>query len=305
MSILFAGSPENAAIVLAQLLEAGVEVSVVLTRADSPQGRKRVFQHTPVAEVAMRHSLPTIKSNIVDESVVAELSRYQVDAAIVVAFGVLLKQSAIDAIPDGWFNLHFSMLPKYRGAAPVQRALMNGEVETGVTLFKIDAGLDTGPVLASLPVTVSPDETATELLSRLSLLGATLVTECLPRIYSGFAALETQVGEATFAPKLQREDAFLSFRESRTETFNRYRAVTVEPGAWALLEGTPIKILGLKITGVDLGLEPGTFEMRDSRVLVQCSDGALEIQMIQPSGKGPMNASDWSRGFRGSNRFEG
>ena len=304
MSILFAGSPGNAAIVLTRLLESGVDVAVVLTREDSIQGRKKVLAQTDVADVAMRHAIPVIKSNVVDDKVLEELSAYHVNAAIVVAYGVLLKQPAIDAIPGGWFNLHFSMLPKYRGAAPVQRALLAGESETGITLFKIDAGLDTGPIAATLPVEISPDETSNDLLNRLSILGATLIGENLPRIQSGFLTLENQMGEPTYAPKLERKDGFLSFRDTRNETFNRFRAVTSEPGAWALMDTTQIKIHGLKFTSLRQAAEPGTVALVESKVIVQCLDGALEILLVQPSGKGTISAPDWFRGLRGEKKFE-
>ncbi|MEY3484228.1 MAG: hypothetical protein RLZZ218_1063 [Actinomycetota bacterium] len=147
MRILFAGTPSTAADVLEGLISSGHEIVAVLTREDSPVGRKKVLTPSAVAEVALAHGLPTIKANKVSSAVLAEISQYQIDLAIVVAYGVILRREALDAIPNGWLNLHFSKLPRWRGAAPVQHAIWSGDKETAVTLFKIEEGLDTGPVL--------------------------------------------------------------------------------------------------------------------------------------------------------------
>lgn len=304
MPILFAGSPDNAALVLSELLQKGVEVGVVLTRTDSPQGRKRVMTETPVAAVAAAHGIPIIKSNVVDQSVLDQVKGFGIGLAIVVAYGVLLKKAAIEALSIGWFNLHFSILPQFRGAAPVQRAIMAGEGESGITLFKIDEGLDTGPVVSSLPVMISPDETADDLLTRMSLLGATLIVESLPMLRSGLAKLTAQTGEPTIAAKLGRADGELSFQESNIKTYSRYRAVTSEPGAWSTIAGAAVKLLVLRYSNEELGLEPGELAIKDSKVLVQCASGMLELVQVQPAGKSAMAAGDWFRGLRSSRKFD-
>lgn len=304
MPILFAGSPDNAALVLSELIQKGVEIGAVLTRTDSPQGRKRVLTETPVAAIAAANGIPVIKSNVVDQAVLDEIKAQGIELAVVVAFGVLLKAAAIDALSQGWFNLHFSILPKYRGAAPVQRALMDGAAESGVTLFKIDEGLDTGPVVSTLPVMISPDETADDLLTRMSLLGASVIAESLPMLRSGIAKLTEQVGEPSFAAKLGRADGQLSFQESNLKTYSRYRAVTSEPGAWATIEGVAVKLIGMRFSNEDLGLSSGEISTKDSKVLVQCGSGMLELVQVQPAGKSAMAAGDWFRGLRSSRKFD-
>lgn len=303
MSILFAGSPENAALVLSELLDKGVEIAVVLTRTDKPQGRKRVLTETPVASLAKSKGIPVIKTNVVDQAVIEQIVDRGVELAVVVAYGVLLKANAISALSKGWFNLHFSLLPRYRGAAPVQRSLMAGDSETGVSIFKIDEGLDTGPIVATLPVLVEPDETADDLLKRMSLLGSTLFAETLPKLVAGIVELSPQRGEPSIASKLGRFDGLLSFQESNSKTYFRYRAVTSEPGAWANLGSQPLKIVAMKFSREDLGLEPGEFTLKDGKVLVQCGDGMLELLQVQPAGKSSMSAGDWIRGLREIRKF--
>ena len=304
MPILFAGSPGNAALVLSELIKKGVEVGAVLTRCDSPQGRKRVMTETPVASVAAANGIPVIKSNVVDQTVLKAIESHGIELAVVVAYGVLLKPPAIEALSKGWFNLHYSALPKFRGAAPVQRALMAGNSETGLTLFKIDAGLDTGPVVSVLPVLISPDETADDLLTRMSLLGATLIAEALPTLHAGLVKLTSQSGDPTYAAKLGRADGQLSFEQSNLGVYAQYRAVTSEPGAWATVDSVVVKLLVLRLSNEDLGLKPGTISIKDGRVLVQCAPGMLELVQVQPAGKSAMGAGDWFRGLRAIRKFD-
>jgi methionyl-tRNA formyltransferase len=259
---------------------------------------------TPVAAVASAHGIPVIKSNDVNQEVLEQIKSVGIELAVVVAFGVLLKSEAIEALSKGWFNLHFSILPKYRGAAPVQRALMAGETESGITLFKIDEGLDTGPVSSVLPVMISPDETADDLLTRMSLLGATLIAESLPMLHSGIAKLNEQTGNATLAAKLSRADGQLSFQVSNLEVYSRYRAVSSEPGAWATIDGVAVKLLSMRYSNEDLGLEPGELAVKDAKVLVQCEPGMLELVQVQPAGKSAMAADDWYRGLREIRKFD-
>lgn len=181
---------------------------------------------------------------------------------------------------------------------------MAGVSESGVTLFKIDEGLDTGPIVSTLPVDISHDETADDLLTRMSLLGATVIAESLPMIRSGIAKLTAQAGEPSFAAKLVRADGQLSFRETNVMTYARYRAVTSEPGAWATIDGVAVKLLVIRFSSEDLGLEPGEVATRDSKVVVQCATGMLELVQVQPAGKSAMAAGDWFRGLRSLRKFD-
>ena len=304
MPILFAGSPDNAAVVLSELIDRGVEIGAVLTRTDSPQGRKRLMTETAVASLAIAKNIPVIKSNTVDGAVIDQIKSYGIELAVVVAYGVLLKENAINSLSKGWLNLHYSVLPAYRGAAPVQRALMAGEVETGITFFKIDEGLDTGPIVSSLPVQIEPNETADDLLMRMSHLGATVIAEALPMLRAGFAKLSDQVGEPSFAAKIVRSEGRLSFQESNILTYARYRAVTCEPGAWSTINSQQVKLLVIRFTNEELGLEPGTIVSSGGKILVQCGAGMLELVQVQPAGKSSMAAGDWFRGLRESRAFD-
>jgi methionyl-tRNA formyltransferase len=298
VSILFAGTPQNAAVTLRELLVAGTPITLVLTRPDAPVGRKAVITPSPVASVAIEFGIPVIKSNVVGEAEIKEIRSHQIEFAIVVALGVLLKQDALDAIPKGWFNLHYSLLPRWRGAAPVQHALMAGDRETGLTIFKIDSGLDTGPIASSLATEVQPEETAGELLSRLTNLGVSLLLETIPRIEAGLVALEPQATTgATVAPKLAKVDGKIDLNRGSSEVSNQVRGVTPEPGAWTSFGDQPLKLISVRES--QLQMEVGELTNKDGRIYVGCKSGALELLEVQPSGKNRMASADWYRGLQG------
>jgi methionyl-tRNA formyltransferase len=298
VSILFAGTPQNAAVTLRELLVAGTPISLVLTRPDAPVGRKAVITPSPVAIVAYEFSIPVIKSNVVGEAEIREIRSNQIEFAIVVALGVLLKQDALDALPKGWFNLHYSLLPRWRGAAPVQHALMAGDRETGLTIFKIDSGLDTGPIASSLATEVQPEETAGELLSRLTSLGVSLLLETIPRIEARLVDLEPQATTgATLAPKLAKVDGKIDLNRGSNEVSNQVRGVTPEPGAWIQFGDQPLKLISVRESQSQL--EVGQLSTKDGRIYVGCKSGALELLEVQPSGKNRMASADWYRGLQG------
>ncbi len=297
MRILFAGTPSTAADVLEGLISSGHEIVAVLTREDSPVGRKKVLTPSAVAEVALAHGLPTIKANKVSSAVLAEISQYQIDLAIVVAYGVILRREALDAIPNGWLNLHFSKLPRWRGAAPVQHAIWSGDKETAVTLFKIEEGLDTGPVLGLAESVIEPDETSGELLKRLSSIGVTLLNQELPRLYAGSFNLSEQQGSVTIAPKIQRVDARINFTSTSKKVENLVRAMNPEPMAWCELDGEPLRVLRARSVQGSFALAPGEVLVQEDLVLVGCgSESALELIEVQPASKTPMTAKSWMNG---------
>ena len=191
MKILFAGTPEVAASTLKTLATdsrfGNLEIVGVLTREDAPQGRKRILTPSPVALVATALGLRVIKANRLDEPTLAAIGETGAELGVVIAYGVLLKSDALSALPRGWFNLHFSVLPRWRGAAPVQHSLLAGDQITGVTIFRLDEGMDTGPLLAAVPTEVQPDENAGELLNRLTLIGISALDESLACIEAGIA----------------------------------------------------------------------------------------------------------------------
>lgn len=300
MRILFAGTPSTAATVLEGLISSGHEIVAVLTREDAPVGRKKIFTPSPVADIASKHGLPTIKSSKLTVDVLDEIKALQVDLAIVVAFGVLLRKDALEAIPRGWFNLHFSVLPRWRGAAPVQHAILAGDTETGVSLFKIDTGLDTGAVVGTAQKIIEPGETSGELLHRLSSIGLTLLSQELPKLYAGSYNLTEQDGLTTLAPKIQRSDAKISFAESSKEIENMIRAMNPEPMAWCLFQGEPMRIIRARISNQTVSLAPGEVALVDQKVLVGTGSVlALELLEVQPSSKTIMLAKAWINGHPG------
>lgn len=298
MSILFAGTPPNAAVTLRELLVAGTPISLVLTRPDAPIGRKAVITPSPVALVAEEFGIPTIKSNSVGDNELATIREAGIHFAIVVALGVLLNEVALKALPKGWFNLHYSLLPRWRGAAPVQHALIAGDQETGLTIFQIDAGLDTGAIVATLPTAIQPSENAGDLLVRLTNLGVSLLLETIPRIESGLVTLDNQSSlGVTSAPKLFKADAKVDLGRSVEIVSNQVRGVTPEPGAWLLFRGEPLKLIEIRESGQVIG--QGKLTKIDDKIFVGCRTGALELIQVQPAGKSRMSASDWFRGLQG------
>jgi methionyl-tRNA formyltransferase len=312
LKIVFAGTPANAAQTLRALANSAFEVVSVLTRTDAPVGRKRILTPSPVAEVAAELGIPVIKANRVDAAVLAEIAASGADLGVIVAYGALLDQLALDALPLGWINLHFSLLPKWRGAAPVQRAIMAGDNETGVTLFQLDKGMDTGPIHVQIPTVIEPTENTADLLRRLTQLGATGLAELLPRVAAGMAQPRPQDAELLkslpTADKLTREDARIDWRKSAVEIEHQIRGLNPEPMAWTTLEDETFRILEARALGAtdwqSLGeQEPGALKVENARTFVACGNGSLlELKLVQPAGKKPMISSDWARGLGAGKR---
>lgn len=281
----------------------------MLTRTDAPVGRKRVLTQSAVAEVAQALGIPTIKANRVDESVREQLAATGADLGIIVAYGALLDQAALDVLPKGWINLHYSLLPKWRGAAPVQRSLMAGDRETGVTLFQLDKGMDTGPIHLQIPTVIEPGETTADLLPRLTELGITGLAELLPRVAAELSAPQAQdpalLATLPTADKLSRDDARIDWSRNAIEIENQIRGLNPEPMAWTTLETETFRIIEARalgatdwqtLAGEDLQVGSATFEK--DRVLVACGQGSLlELKTVQPAGKKPMQSNDWARGL--------
>ena len=238
MKILYAGTPSVAVPSLVHLAERpDVEVVAVLTRTDAPVGRKKVLTPSPVAEEAGRRGLPVLKANRVDAELTERIRGLGADVAAVVAYGALVPQAALDAVPHGWINLHFSLLPQWRGAAPVQRALMAGDTVVGASTFLLEAGLDTGPVLGTMTDEVRPDDTAGTVLERLSRTAAPLLADSLRAVVDGSARPAPQQGDVTHAPKLTAEDGRVRWSDPAVAVAHRVRGAIPEPGAWTRLEG--------------------------------------------------------------------
>jgi len=305
MRIVFAGTPDVAADVLRGIVQSGHDVCLVLTREDAPVGRSKTLTPSPVAAVAEDLGLRTIKSNRPDKLVVDEIGSTGAELGVIVAYGSILKAPMLDAVPNGWYNLHFSLLPKYRGAAPVQRAILAGETETGVTMFKLDQGTDTGEVLKKVPTAISPRENAKELLNRLGQLSINVLLEALPEIYSGTFTLTPQSGEESLAPKPTREEGKIDFNLDALTIQHKVLALNPEPMAWCLVGIENMRILdalqSLSSNVVDqmTGNEPGALAYLDGKLYVKCGgDSVLELISVQPSSKREMLAKDWFNGNR-------
>ena len=286
----------------------------MLTRTDAPVGRKRILTPSAVAEVAAELAIPTIKANRVDEAVRERIRNSGAQLGVIVAYGALLDQATLESLELGWINLHYSLLPKWRGAAPVQRALMAGDRETGVTLFQLDKGMDTGPVHLQIPTVIEPGESAAELLPRLTQLGISGLAELLPRVASGLAAPVAQdpelLASLPTADKLTRDDARIDWHRDAVEIENQIRGLNPEPVAWTTHDEEAFRIIEARALGITdwqslAGEEAdlGEVHLDKGRVLVSCGKGTLlELKTVQPAGKKPMPSSDWARGLAAGKR---
>ncbi|QCO97883.1 methionyl-tRNA formyltransferase [Arthrobacter sp. 24S4-2] len=296
MRVLFAGTPAVAVPSLDALVQAGFEVVAVLTRPDAPIGRKRVLTPSPVAARAAELGIEVIHAAKVDAEVTARIAAIAPDVAAIVAYGGLIPRPALDIPRHGWINLHFSLLPAWRGAAPVQRAVIAGDDITGAVTFLLEEGLDTGPVFGTLTEAVRPDDSSGELLERLSHSGAVLLAQTLSAIESGRANAVPQEGEVSLAPKLGIDDGRIDWRQPALAIGRRARGVTPEPGAWTTLDGQRVKLEPVALRPDVPALLPGQVLLNGKSVLVGTGSHPVELTRIQPSGKKMMAAADWARG---------
>jgi methionyl-tRNA formyltransferase len=297
MKVLFAGTPAVAVPSLDALVKAGFDVVAVLTRPDAPLGRKRVLTPSPVAARAAELGIDLIRATRVDDAVTAQIAAAKPDVAAIVAYGGLIPRGALDVPPHGWINLHFSLLPAWRGAAPVQRAVMAGDDVTGAVTFLLEEGLDTGPVFGTLTESVGPNDTSGALLERLSHSGAMLLAQTLSAVEAGRGAPQPQAGDISLAPKLTIDDGRLDWTQPALAIGRRARGVTPEPGAWTTLEGQRVKLEPVLLRPGTPGLEPGAVRLEGKNVLVGTGSHAVELTRIQPAGKKMMAAADWARGM--------
>ena len=295
MRLIFAGSPAAAVPSLEALIAGPHEVVAVVTREDAPLGRKRVLTPTPVADVADAAGIPVIKANRVAE-VQDELLALEAELGVVVAYGGLIREPVLSAPTHGWINLHFSLLPRWRGAAPVQHALIAGDAETGAAVFQLVPELDAGPVFAMERTAVGRVQTAGHLLDALSASGARLLAGVVDAIAAGTAVATAQAGEVTLAPKLSLDDARLDWASSAERIDARRRGVTPEPGATTTLDGERFKVLDAVIAHGAPRLAPGVVALRGRAVHVGTADDPIELLTVQPAGRRAMPAADWWRG---------
>ncbi|WEV71882.1 methionyl-tRNA formyltransferase [Bifidobacterium sp. ESL0790] len=332
LKVLFAGTPDVAVPALREL--AGdtehFEVVAVLTRPDAPKGRGRRLEPSPVKQAALELGIPVLESDPKEPSFVSELKASGAEAGAVVAYGKILRQNVLDALPMGWYNLHFSLLPQWRGAAPVQRAVWSGDTITGATVFKLTRGMDTGPILAQSTCEIGAHDTSGDILQRLAGDGSRLLAAALTAMASGEIVLQEQPqGAYEVAKKIGHDDAHVRFDIPVFAVDRQIRACTPEPGAWCMLhpqgaatgedtnaddandvndsgdssDAEPFHILQARPANADdpqalKGLKPGALSVTKKHVWVGTATAPLELEMVKAQGKKTMKAADWARGAR-------
>ena len=297
MRIIFAGTPATAVPSLVKLAQEH-EIVAVLTRAPAPVGRKRILTPSPVEDKARELGIEVLTpTSLKDDEVQQRISELAPEAIAVVAYGLLIPEPLLGVPTHGWINLHFSLLPQWRGAAPVQYAIAAGQTVTGIATFQIEKGLDTGPVFDVEEVEIGHRETAGDLLDRLSYQGADLLAQTFSSIAAGNGQAVPQVGEPTLAPQLKAAHGKLDLSRPATELDAHIRGFTPAPGTWTTWEGGRVKI-GPAVPA-EGSLPVGEVAIDGDDVLLGTGDGILKLDMIAPPGKPWMKASDWGRGVRG------
>ena len=300
MRLVFAGTPEPALPSLDAIAASPHELVAVVTRPDAPAGRGRKLVASPVAQRAEELGVPVLKpAHPRDPDFQAALRELAPDCCPVVAYGALLPRPVLDIPKHGWVNLHFSLLPAWRGAAPVQHAIWHGDEVTGATTFRIVEELDAGPTFGVMTETIRPTDTAGDLLQRLATGGAQLLVATLDGIESGHIEARPQPAEGvSLAPKIRVEDAQVDWTEPAAAVDRRIRACTPSPGAWTTFDGERFKVGPVVIEANVEPLEPGTLRVLKNAVLVGTGTMPVRLGDVKPFGKKQMPAADWARGVR-------
>lgn len=297
MRIVFFGTPEFAVASLRALLRERFIIAGVVTQPDKPQGRSRsALVPPPIKQVAQAQGLPLLQPvRPVGDLFLAALRRLEPDLGIVVAYGHILRREVLTLPPRGMINVHASLLPRFRGAAPIQHAILAGERETGVSIMQMEEGLDSGPVIHRVATPIAAEETAGTLAGRLAELGAGALVEALSLLTAGLARPHPQDSTAaTFAPKIDRESARLDWNRDAPALARQVRAFDPAPGAWTTLRDAPLKLFAAAPTPGSG--EPGTVIAAGDRLVIACGGGALSVAEVQPSGKTRLPVDAWVRG---------
>jgi len=294
MRLGVAATPEVALPTLNWLQTSAHTLVRVISQPDKPSGRGQEMHSSPVSQWAKANSI-----DLINPATVAEIDKAlsDLDLLITIGYGRILPAQTLSIPKHGCINLHFSLLPKFRGAAPVQRAIEAGERESGVTVFALDPGMDTGPIYTSITVPIEPTMSSYELLEKLSVIGVTALENALIAIESGVAPVP-QTGQASIAAKITREEAALDWNASSRALHNKIRAFYPQPQAWTNFRGQPLKISSAKIAVTDIKLEPGELKVVGNDCLIGTGDACLVLEKLTPAGKKEMSALDWSRGAR-------
>jgi len=298
LRLIFMGTPEFAVPTLLELVAHGHEIAAVYTRAPKPAGRGMKLQSSPVEVEARRLGIPVFTpTTLKTPEAVAEFRTHNADAAVVVAYGMILPQAILDTPRLGCFNLHASLLPCWRGAAPINRAIMAGDAETGVMVMKMDAGLDTGDVAMAERIAITDAMTASDLHNALARLGGDLMVRAIGALERGSLQLTRQSEQGvTYAAKIEKAEARIDWNRPAPEVLRHIHGLSPFPGAWCemAIEGAPARVKILRCALTDGSGPPG--EVLDDRLAVACKQGALRILELQRAGKAPMKAEDFLRG---------
>ena len=299
MRVVFMGTPDIAATCLKKVLADGFDVVGVYTQPDRPKGRGMKLVASPVKDVAVAAGIPVFQpENFREDASVEALRALQPDICAVVAYGRILPQKVLDVPKYGCINLHVSLLPKYRGSAPVQWAVLNGDAETGVSIMQMDEGLDTGDVLRCEKITIGPEETSGELFDRVTAVGARVLCEVVPAIAAGTLTPQPQDhANATLAPMLNKEMAEFRLTESAAHIHNWVRGMNPWPCAWFVTSGgKKVKVMECRAVASQ-GEAPGTV-LATKPLTVACADGGIQLLQVVPEGKKPMDGTSFAAGLR-------
>jgi len=302
MRLIFMGTPDFAVPTLIEMVGRGQEVVAVYTRAPKPAGRGMEMQVTPVEREARRFGIPVLTpKSLRNDEALAAFAAHRADAAVVVAYGLILPKPILEAVPRGCYNLHASLLPRWRGAAPINRAIMAGDAESGVMVMRMEEGLDTGPVALAERVPIAPDMTAGELHDTLARLGADLMARALGALERDTLQLTPQAAEGvTYAAKIDKAETRIDWTRSWQAVHDHCRGLSPFPGAWFELPARPgaqaARIKVLRSTRGEGSGAPGT--VLDHDLTVACGDGAVRLTQVQRAGKQPMTAEEFLRGAR-------
>jgi methionyl-tRNA formyltransferase len=296
LRLVFAGSPAAAVPSLAALAQSPHEIAAVITREDSPQGRRAVLTPTPVAVEAESRGVPVIRANRLAGDATAAVQALEPDLGVIVAYGGLVREPLLSTPRLGWINLHFSILPRWRGAAPVQRSIMAGDDVTGATVFQLVPELDAGDVFGRMTEPIGAHQTAGRLLESLAVSGAELLVRVVDALADGTARAEPQVGDVTLAPKLALQDGALDFTRPAREVYDVIRGVTPEPGAFTEVDGARLKVLEATPARDVPRLAPGEFALVGKAVMVGTATEPIELLVVHPAGRKAMDAASWWRG---------
>ncbi len=300
LRLIFMGTPDFAVPPLIEIVGAGHEVVAVYSRAPKPAGRGMDLQDTPVAREAKRLGLPVLTPKTLRTAdAQAEFAAFDADAAVVVAYGLILPKPILEAVPLGCFNLHASLLPRWRGAAPINRAVMAGDAESGVTVMKMDEGLDTGGMAMIERIPIGPDMTAGELHDGLAAIGGDLMHRALGALERGLLQVTPQPDAGvTYAEKIDKSESRIDWSRPAQDVHNHIRGLSPFPGAWFEMPGekAPVRVKVLRSTRAEGSGAPGT--ALDDNLTIACGSGAIRILDLQRAGKQPMNADEFLRGTR-------